>query len=129
MLQKFIDLRYRNSGGTEEKNQKMRELAERVNCFLCIVVFGRLYDYIAFNATFNSISVISRWSVQLSMLSCSSLTLSQTSPGIYLSSTSLLKTLWEKEKLLATSNFSFSHSVFYPFGKLSAIFINFKIVV
>ena len=30
-------------------------------------------------------------------------------------STSLLKTLWEKEKLLVTSNFSFSHSVFYPF--------------
>ena len=30
--------------------------------------------------------------------------------------TSLLKTLWEKEKLLVTSDFSFSHSVFYPFG-------------
>ena len=29
-------------------------------------------------------------------------------------STSLLKTLWEKEKLLVTSNFSFSHSVFLP---------------
>ena len=44
-------------------------------------------------------------------------------------STSLLKTLWEKEKLLVTSNFSFSHSVFYPFRELSTIFINFKIVV
>ena len=30
-------------------------------------------------------------------------------------STSLLKTLWEKKKLLVTSNFSFSHSVFYQF--------------
>ena len=30
------------------------------------------------------------------------------------SSTSLLKTLWEKEKLLIMSNFSFSHSVFNP---------------
>ena len=30
--------------------------------------------------------------------------------------TSLLKTPWEKEKLLVTSNFSFSHSVFYPLG-------------
>ena len=30
-------------------------------------------------------------------------------------STCLLKTLWEKEKLLVTSNFSFSHSVFYTF--------------
>ena len=29
-------------------------------------------------------------------------------------STSLLKTLWEKEKLIVTSNFSFSHSVFLP---------------
>ena len=33
----------------------------------------------------------------------------------------LLKTLWEKEKLLVTSNFSFSSSVFYPLGGLSAI--------
>ena len=30
--------------------------------------------------------------------------------------TSLLKTLWEKEKLLVKSNFSFSPSVFFPFG-------------
>ena len=30
--------------------------------------------------------------------------------------TSLLKTLWVKEKLLVMSNFSFSHSVFYLFG-------------
>ena len=44
-------------------------------------------------------------------------------------STRLLKTLLEKEKLLVTSNFSFFYSVFYPFGELSAIFIEFKIVV
>ena len=43
--------------------------------------------------------------------------------------TGLLKTLQEKEKLLVTSNFSFSHSVFYPFQKLSIIFIKFEIVV
>ena len=36
-------------------------------------------------------------------------------------STRLLKTLGEKEKLLVTSNFSFSHIVFYPCGKCSAI--------
>ena len=48
---------------------------------------------------------------------------------LFVCSMSLLKTLWEKEKLLVTSNFSFSHSVFYPFGKLSAIFIKFEIVV
>ena len=39
------------------------------------------------------------------------------------------KTLWEKEKLLIMSNLSFSHSVFYPFGELSAIFIKFRIVI
>ena len=45
-------------------------------------------------------------------------------------STSLLKTLWEKEKLLVMSNFSFSQRVFFcPFGELSAIFIKFEIVV
>ena len=44
-------------------------------------------------------------------------------------STTLLKTLWEKEKLLIMSNFSFSHSVFYPFRELSAIDIKFEIVV
>ena len=44
-------------------------------------------------------------------------------------STSLLKTLWEKEKLLITSNFSFSHSIFFPFGELSAVFIKLEIVV
>ena len=42
---------------------------------------------------------------------------------------SFLKTLWEKEKLLVTSNFSFTHSVFYSFKELSAIYIKFKIVV
>ena len=44
-------------------------------------------------------------------------------------STSFLKALWEKEELFVTSNFSFSHSVFYPSKELSAIFIKFEIVV
>ena len=43
--------------------------------------------------------------------------------------TSLLKTPLEKEKLLVTSNFSFSHGVFNSFGELTAIFIESKIVV
>ena len=42
--------------------------------------------------------------------------------------TRLLKTLWEKEKLLIMSNFSFTYSIFYPIGELSAIFIKFEIV-
>ena len=44
-------------------------------------------------------------------------------------SASLLKTLREMEKLLVTSNFPISHSVFYPFGKLSTILIKFEIVI
>ena len=48
---------------------------------------------------------------------------------LHVCSTSILKTLWEKEKLLVKSNFSFSHSVFLMFGELSAIFIKFIIVV
>ena len=48
---------------------------------------------------------------------------------LHVSSTSILKTLWEKEKLLVMSNSSFSHRVFFPFGELSATFNKFKIVV
>ena len=44
---------------------------------------------------------------------------------LHVCSTSLLKTLWEKEKLLVTSNFSFSHSAFKPFREHSAISIKF----
>ena len=58
------------------------------------------------------------------------LTLSQTSLGFYVSAVQVFKkTLWEMEKLLVTSNFSFSNSIFYPFGELSVIFIKFEIVV
>ena len=42
-------------------------------------------------------------------------------------STSLLKTLWEKDKLLITSSFSFSHSVFYPFRGLPTNFVKLKL--
>ena len=44
-------------------------------------------------------------------------------------SRSFLKIQWEKEKLLLTSNFSFSHSVLYLFGELSAIIIKVEIVI
>ena len=37
--------------------------------------------------------------------------------SLYDCSTSLLKTLRKKEKLLVTSNFSFSHGVFYLLGE------------
>ena len=43
--------------------------------------------------------------------------------------TSRLKRLWENEKLLVTSHFSFSHRAFLLFEELSAIFIKFKNVV
>ena len=42
---------------------------------------------------------------------------------------SLLKTLKDKEKLLVTSNFSFSYSVFYHCREHSAIFIKYQIVI
>ena len=48
---------------------------------------------------------------------------------LHVCGTSLLKTLWEKEELLLMSNFSFSHSVFYPFGELSANYVKGEIVV
>ena len=41
---------------------------------------------------------------------------------LYVCCISLLKTLQEKEKLLVTSNFSFSYNVYYPFRALSAFF-------
>ena len=56
-------------------------------------------------------------------------TLSQTSSGFNVSAVQVLKALWEKDKLLVMSNFSFSHSVFYPFVELPSIFIKFRIVV
>ena len=35
----------------------------------------------------------------------------------------------QSAKMFITSNISFSHNVFYPSGELSAIFIEFEIVV
>ena len=48
---------------------------------------------------------------------------------LFACSKSPLKTLWEKEKLLVIRVFSIFHSVFYPFGERSAIFISFHFVV
>ena len=50
---------------------------------------------------------------------------------MYVYCTSLLKTLWEKGKLLVTSNFSFSHSIFFFFffRKLSTNLIKIKVIV
>ena len=59
----------------------------------------------------------------------SGLTLSQTSPGFYVSAAQVFWKHCEKEKLLVMSNFSFSHSVFYPFEELSAIFNKLEIVI
>ena len=56
--------------------------------------------------------------------------LSQTSPWVLcVCSTSLSKTMWEKEKLLVTNNFCFSHNIFYPFKELSTFFIKYEIVI
>ena len=42
-------------------------------------------------------------------------------------STSLLKALWEKEKLFVTSSLSFFLSVFFSFGELFAVYIKSKL--
>jgi hypothetical protein len=42
-------------------------------------------------------------------------------PVFYGSAVQVLKTLWEKEKLLVTSNFSFTPSVFCPLEEVSSI--------
>ena len=55
-------------------------------------------------------------------------TLSRASPEFYVHLIQVFlkkKTLWEKDKLLVTSNFSISLSVFYLFCKLYTIFITF----
>ena len=57
------------------------------------------------------------------------LTLSQTSPGFHVSAVQVFWKHCGKRRNCVTSNFSFSNSVFYPFGELSAIFIKFKYVV
>ena len=77
-------------------------------------------------------SSISIWKYQLTpfhtILTLNDLDFFQNKPlFLRACNSSLLKTLWEKEKLLVTSNFSFSHNVFYPFGKRSAKLITFKI--
>ena len=53
----------------------------------------------------------------------------QTSTGFHVSAIEVFRKHWENEKLLITSNFSFSHCVFYQFGELSVIFVKFEIVV
>ena len=57
------------------------------------------------------------------------LTLSQTSPVFSRLQCRSFENTVGKEKLLVTSNFSFSRSVFYLFGELSVLFIKFEIVV
>ena len=57
------------------------------------------------------------------------LNLSQTSPVFTCLQKKSFENTEEKEKLLVTSNFSFTRSVFYPFEEFYAIFIEFEIVV
>ena len=48
---------------------------------------------------------------------------------LHIGSTGHLEILREKEKLLVTKQFPFSHSIIYPFGHLHAFIIKFKTVV
>ena len=63
------------------------------------------------------------------LLFVSSLTLHHTIPAFNTSGKELLKTLWEKEKMLVTSIFSYSHIVLYPSQhKLQYLSQNFFVV-
>ena len=57
------------------------------------------------------------------------ITLSQPSPGFMFLHYKSFENTAGKEKLIITSNISFTHSVFYQFEELSSIFIKFEIVV
>ena len=46
---------------------------------------------------------------------------------LHVCSTSVLKTLWEKEKLFVMSNFCFPHSVFYQFKEFLPFSSNLKL--
>ena len=49
---------------------------------------------------------------------------------LHVCNTSLLKTPWEKGEIAHNEQFLlFPHSVFQPFGELSAIFVKFEIVL
>ena len=58
-----------------------------------------------------------------------SLNLLPNKPWFLVSAVQVFRKHWEKEKLLITCNFSFSHSVFHSFGDPSAISIRKGIVV
>ena len=74
------------------------------------------------------LQLVSIWTSLKFWLSGNGLTLSQTR-FLCVFHASLLKTMSEKEKLLVTSNFFFSNSVFYSFEELSTLFIKLTIVV
>ena len=57
------------------------------------------------------------------------LTLSQTSPGFYVSTVQIFENTVGKGEIAHNEQFLLSPSVFYPFEELSAILIKFEIVV
>ena len=60
------------------------------------------------------------------MISKQGLTTFQTSPGFYVSA---VENTVGKGEITRNKQFSFSQSVFYLFGELSAIFIKYEVVV
>ena len=88
--------------------KERRGLHDCLTDILFITAISRSFDWKMIEST----STVSKYlfNILLTILQHSLHTLF---PNLYVCSTSLLKTLWEKEKLLTTSNFSFSHSVFY----------------
>ena len=105
----------------------MYHLPFMLGYFTLCLLLSRIWKYSNWNW---SISLTAKCFCLLSCIQCSTLTLSQTSPGFYVSAVHVFwKHYGKRKKLLITSNFSFFPSVFYPFEEFSAIFNKFEIVV
>ena len=115
---------------------KSESISDNLNRFLCVLfaLFLNLSNRESRSEIDNHKSDVSYFKPFIFILYCPSdlwnFNLFPNKPRfLHVCSTSLLKTVWEKGKLLIMSNVSFSHGVFYPFGELFVIFIKFKIVV
>ena len=100
----------------------------KIVCDPMSAIWGKLL-YVSYSQFITCIIVVlSLPSLLLSHLIIKPLSLSLSHLTSPVCRTSLLKALWEKEKLLVTSDFSFTHGIFHHFGELSVIFIKSKLV-
>ena len=117
MFSKGISFRIVKSRDCEVKNSGRRVLktSEEKEKMLVTNIFS--YSHFVFNPIKEKFYNMSR--IQIVVCNCfNPLPNKPWFLQCHVCSTRLWETLWEKEKLLVTSNFSFSHSVFYLFEEL-----------